>query len=79
MNTSDISLRDGGAASADEAVAGGSFGAGSESARDLNCDDEDRQLLRGLLLAGASSKPTAPLDGAYFDRLRARVLSLTAG
>ena len=36
-------------------------------------DDQDRQQLRGLLLAGANSPPDAPADAAYFDRLRKRV------
>lgn len=35
--------------------------------------------LRALLLDGASSAPTAPVDGAYFDDLRARVSGRTAG
>jgi antitoxin ParD1/3/4 len=29
--------------------------------------------LRGLLLAGAQSAPTAPVDAAYFDSLRKRI------
>lgn len=33
--------------------------------------DQDRLQLRGLLLAGAASSPTAPADARYFDGLRA--------
>ncbi len=35
--------------------------------------DQNRQHLRGLLLAGASSPPIQTADGAYFDALRDRV------
>ena len=32
--------------------------------------DQDRQQLRGLLLAGSASVPAAEADPAYFDGLR---------
>lgn len=35
--------------------------------------DQDRLQLRNLLLAGASSAPTAPVNEAYFDSLCERV------
>nr|WP_315205926.1 type II toxin-antitoxin system ParD family antitoxin [uncultured Albidiferax sp.] len=35
--------------------------------------DEDRRQLRGLLLAGVQSAPTAPVDVDYFDALRKRI------
>ncbi|WP_248805414.1 type II toxin-antitoxin system ParD family antitoxin [Pseudomonas sp. MWU13-2100] len=46
---------------------------GSEYVRELIRKDQDRQHLCGLLLAGAESAPTAPVDGNYFESLRARV------
>jgi antitoxin ParD1/3/4 len=41
--------------------------------RELIRRDQDRLQLRGLLLAGASSAPTAPVNEAYFEGLRERV------
>jgi antitoxin ParD1/3/4 len=35
--------------------------------------DRDRLQLRDLLLAGAASAPTAPVDAVYFEALRERV------
>ena len=35
--------------------------------------DQDREHLRRLLLAGASSEPRPPLDSAYFEMLRRRI------
>jgi len=51
------------------------YGTSSEYVRELIRKDQDRQQLRGLLLAGANSAPTALVDGDYFDTLRARVRS----
>jgi antitoxin ParD1/3/4 len=48
------------------------YGTSSEYVRELIRRDQDRQQLRGLLLAGAASAPTAPVDAAYFDALRRR-------
>lgn len=45
---------------------------GTSSEHVLISKDQDRQQLRGLLLAGAQSEPTAPVDTAYFDALRKR-------
>lgn len=36
-------------------------------------EDQDRQHLRRLLLAGAESAPTTAVDDDYFETLRARV------
>lgn len=47
---------------------------GSEYLRELIRKDQDRQHLRGLLLAGAESGPIAPADGDYFESLRAKVV-----
>jgi antitoxin ParD1/3/4 len=63
----------------DEQVAGRGYGTSSEYVRELIRDDQDRQHLRGLLLEGASSAPTAPVDGAYFEGLRERVRGRKAG
>ena len=59
----------------DEQVSQRGYGTSSEYVRELIRKDQDRQHLRGLLLAGAASAPTAPVDGEYFDALRARVQS----
>jgi antitoxin ParD1/3/4 len=48
-------------------------------AREKACADQDRRHLRRLLLEGASSAPTEPLDETYFDGLRERVRRLRAG
>jgi antitoxin ParD1/3/4 len=41
--------------------------------RELIRKDQDRQNLRGLLLAGAASRPGKVADTNYFDALRSRV------
>ena len=45
---------------------------GSEYVRELIRHDKERQHLRDLLLEGASSETTEPVDATYFDSLRAR-------
>jgi antitoxin ParD1/3/4 len=72
MSTMNISLPDALKSFVDEQVAGRGYGTSSEYVRELIRDDQDRQQLRGLLIAGAESAPTAPIDGAYFDGLRER-------
>ena len=59
----------------DEQVSQRGYGTSSEYVRELIRKDQDRLQLRGLLLAGAASKPTAPVSDAYFDGLRQRVRS----
>ena len=49
------------------------YGTSSEYVRELIRRDQDRLRLRDLLLAGATSPPTAPADGTYFRRLRSRL------
>ena len=56
----------------DEQVADRGYGTSSEYMRELIRNDQDRQHLRGLLLAGASSPPAAPADHAWFEDLRRR-------
>ena len=57
----------------DEQVSQRGYGTSSEYVRELIRRDQDRLHLRELLLAGAASAPTAPVDGAYFEGLRHRV------
>ena len=57
----------------DEQVSTRGYGTSSEYVRELIRKDQDRQHLRGLLLAGASSQEREPVDGAYFEALRDRV------
>ena len=54
------------------------FGTSSEYVRELIRKDQERVHLRGLLLAGASSRPAAPADDTYFAALRDRIGSRTA-
>ncbi|WP_427789767.1 type II toxin-antitoxin system ParD family antitoxin [Brevundimonas diminuta] len=75
MSTMNISLPDPMKAFVDEQVAERGYGSSSEYVRDLIRKDGDRQKLRSLLLAGAESGPTGPIDATYFDSLRARIAS----
>lgn len=49
------------------------YGTTSEYVRDLIRRDQDRQHLRGLLLAGAASDQGPVADDRYFDDLRDEV------
>lgn len=73
MSTMNISLPDTLKSFVDEQVSQGCYGTSSEYVRELIRKDQDRLQLRGLLLAGAASAPTAPADPAYFEGLRNRV------
>jgi len=73
MSTMNISLPDSLKAFVDEQVSQRGYGTSSEYVRELIRRDQDRLQLRNLLLAGASSDPTAPVNDAYFDSLRERV------
>jgi len=57
----------------DEQVSTRGYGTSSEYVRELIRRDQDRQHLRELLLEGAASAPTAPVDAGYFEGLRERV------
>jgi antitoxin ParD1/3/4 len=70
-----ISLPDSLKAFVDEQVSQRGYGTSSEYVRELIRREQERQQLRGLLLAGASSATTAPVDEAYFDGLREKVRS----
>ena len=73
MSTMNISLPETLKAFVDEQVSQRGYGTSSEYVRELIRRDQERLRLRGLLLAGASSAATAPVDRAYFEGLRDRV------
>lgn len=73
MSTMNISLPDSLKSFVDEQVNRRGYGTSSEYVRELIRRDQERQALRGLLVAGAESRPTGPADAAYFGRLRRRV------
>ena len=72
MSTMNISLPDTLKTFVDEQVSQRGYGTSSEYVRALIRKEQERQHLRGLLLAGAASEPTEAVDAAYFDTLRAR-------
>ena len=57
----------------DEQVIQRGYGTSSEYVRELIRRDQDRLQLRNLLLAGASSATTEPVNESYFEGLRERV------
>jgi len=73
MTTMNISLPDSLKAFVDQQVSERGFGTSSEYVRELIRREQDRQHLRGLLLAGGASEAAAPADEAYFAALRQRV------
>jgi len=73
MSTMNISLPDTLKSFVDEQVSQRGYGTSSGYVRDLIRKDQDRQQLRGLLLAGAASTPATPADADYFESLRERV------
>ncbi|OLS61917.1 type II toxin-antitoxin system ParD family antitoxin [Pseudomonas putida] len=73
MSTMNISLPDALKSFVDEQVSQRGYSTSSEYVRELIRKDQDRQHLRGLLLAGAESAPTVPVTDDYFESLRARV------
>lgn len=73
MSTMNISLPDSLKSYIDEQVNQRGYGTSSEYVRELIRKDQDRQQLRGLLMAGAASAPAAPAEAAYFQGLRSRV------
>ena len=73
MSTMNISLPQALKSFVDDQVDQRDFGTSSEYLRELIRRDQDRVRLRGLLLAGAASKPSTPAGTAYFAGLRRRV------
>lgn len=74
MSTMNISLPESLKSFVDEQVSERGYGTSSEYVRALIRKDQDRQHLRGLLLAGAATAPTSPADSSYFESLRDRVV-----
>jgi antitoxin ParD1/3/4 len=72
MSTLNISLSDSLKHFVDRQVTERGYGTSSEYVRELIRYDQDRQLLRGLLLEGAASAPGTPIDDHYFAELRKR-------
>ena len=70
MSIMNISLPDSLKDFVDEQVDQRGFGTSSEYVRELIRKDQDRLQLRGLLLEGATSAQSKPVDNAYFDSLR---------
>jgi antitoxin ParD1/3/4 len=79
MTTMNISLPDSLKDFIDEQVNQRGYGTSSEYVRELIRKEQDRLQLRGLLLAGAASAPTKPVDGDYFDGLRKKVRATKTG
>ena len=79
MTTMNISLPDSLKDFVDEQVEERGYGTSSEYIRELIRKEQDRLQLRSLLLAGASSAPTKPVDGAYFDGLRRKIRAAKPG
>lgn len=79
MSTMNISLPESLKAFVDEQVGRRGYGTSSEYVRELIRRDQDRLQVRDLLMAGASSVPTAPVDDAYFNDLRARAGTTVKG
>ncbi len=68
-----ISLPDALKSFVDEQVGQRGYGTSSAYVRELIRKDRDRQQLRDLLIEGAASAPSQPVDAAYFDALRETV------
>jgi antitoxin ParD1/3/4 len=79
MSTMNISLPDSLKDFVDEQVNERGYGTSSDYVRELIRKDKDRLELRGLLLEGATSAPTKPIDDAYFDSLRRKAKSAKPG
>lgn len=77
MLTMNISLPDALKAFVDQQVSTRGYGTSSEYMRDLIRKDQDIQHLRTLLLDGAGSAATAPVDAAYFQEFRDRATQRT--
>ena len=73
MSTMNISLPNSLKSFVDQQVSERGYGTSSEYVRELIRKDQDRQHLRGVLLAGAVTAPASPADAAYFEGLRDRV------
>jgi antitoxin ParD1/3/4 len=63
----------------DEQVHQRRYGTSRRCVWELLRKQQDRLQLRSLLLAGASSAPTKPMDAAYFDGLRGKLRATKSG
>jgi antitoxin ParD1/3/4 len=79
MPTMNISLPESLRAFVEDQIAQRRYGTTSEYVRDLIRRDQDRQHLRALLLAGASSEQGPVADDRYFDALRDGVDAASGG
>lgn len=77
MSTMNISLPDALKAFVDTQVNVRGYGTSSEYVRELIRKDQDIQRLREMLLDGAGSAATAPVEAGYFQGLRKRVMQRT--
>ena len=73
MSTMNISLPDSMKSFVDEQVSLRGYGTSSEYLRELIRHDQDRQHLRGLLLAGAAAPVVQEATPEYFNALRQQV------
>lgn len=73
MRTMNTSLPNNPKSFVDRQASGRGYGASSDYECEPSRGDHDRDHLRALLLKGAVSPKTAPVDAHYFDGLRARV------
>ncbi len=78
MSTMNISLPEALKSFVDQQVTEGGYSTSSEYVRELIRKDQARRHLRGLLLDGAASAPSDPVDGQYFEDLRAHARRETA-
>jgi antitoxin ParD1/3/4 len=77
MSTMNISLPETLKTFVDLQVSQRGYGTSSEYVRELIRKDQDRLQVRELLMNGAGSAPTVPVNGTYFDGLRDRVHQAT--
>jgi antitoxin ParD1/3/4 len=77
MSTMNISLPDTLKSFVDQQVNVRGYGTSSEYVRELIRKDQDIQRLREILLDGAGSATTSPVDAGYFRDLRDRVTQIT--
>jgi antitoxin ParD1/3/4 len=75
MGTMNISLPDSLKEYVDEQVGECGYGTSSEYVRELIRKDQDRKRLRAMILEGATSGLSTPVDENYFEALRMRVRS----
>ena len=72
MSTMNISLPEALKRFVEEKVSGGSYGAASEYDCELIRKEREREQIHALLLEGAGSPPTTPVDEDFFVALRRR-------